>query len=69
MERNINPCLLRCTKCVKLQMISLRNLTFDLKEKFNSKLIMISSTKVSPYLLKQIFHVEETNTELLLFVP
>ena len=50
-------------------MISVRKLTFDLKEKFNSKLIMISSTKVSPYLLKQIFHVEETNTELLLFVP
>ena len=69
MERNINPCLLRYTRCVKLQMISLRNLTFGLKEKFNSKLIMISSTKVSPYLLKQIFHVEETNTELLLFVP
>ena len=32
----------------KIQMISLRNLTFDLKEKFNSKLIMISSAKVSP---------------------
>ena len=39
---------LRYTRCVKLQMISLTNLTFDLKEKFNSKLIMISSTKVSP---------------------
>ena len=48
MERNINPCLLRYTRYVKLQMISLRNLIFDLKEKFNSKLMMISSTKVSP---------------------